>query len=235
MLSLISLRLLGRRRELGLTQEEVAFKAKLSLRNYQRLESGRHTPKLDSLFKVCMTLKIEIEELIKRDSIERGIFQYRIDCLTRLENTFLKDICIFNEEDIKSFYEAIELREKAHFDQGLSSLSNHILNSDSINIATREKNYFCNSTQKALGYEKNFTLTDDFMGSSQIADNIWNDILRSNQHLLNIETTIHTEKSQKDIQALFYVEDFSADNPRGFWICRDMTQYKSLIKKLSKC
>jgi transcriptional regulator with XRE-family HTH domain len=60
-------RLRHQRLELGLTQEEAADKAGMSLKRYQHLELGiRFNPTLKTLLKLCQTLGLELADLLKK-------------------------------------------------------------------------------------------------------------------------------------------------------------------------
>ena len=53
------------RNEAGMTQERLSEKIGFSTRYYQNLESGRQSPNLVTLYKVCAHLKIDIGLLFK--------------------------------------------------------------------------------------------------------------------------------------------------------------------------
>ncbi len=55
------------RRIRKLTQSEVAYRAKISTRNYQRIESGEVIPKLDTLLDICNVLQIKLSDLFSLD------------------------------------------------------------------------------------------------------------------------------------------------------------------------
>ncbi len=56
------------RNDSALTQEEIAEIIGFSTRYYQKLESGRQSPNLVTLYQVCINLKIDISLLLKRPS-----------------------------------------------------------------------------------------------------------------------------------------------------------------------
>ena len=53
------------RKEAGLTQERLSESIGFSTRYYQNLESGRQSPNLVTLYKVCVHLKIDIALLFE--------------------------------------------------------------------------------------------------------------------------------------------------------------------------
>lgn len=53
------------RGERGLTQEQLAHKAKVSLGYLARLETGRHDPKLSTLLRIAKALGVPATELLK--------------------------------------------------------------------------------------------------------------------------------------------------------------------------
>ncbi len=55
----------GRRRELGLTQTEVADVANTTLRFLSELERGKPTARLENVMRVLVTLGIELEARIR--------------------------------------------------------------------------------------------------------------------------------------------------------------------------
>lgn len=55
------------RKKLELTQSEAAERCDLSLRMYQRLESSRGTPSIESLAKIAKGLNVKIHELFAND------------------------------------------------------------------------------------------------------------------------------------------------------------------------
>lgn len=54
---------------LGLTQEDVAHEAGLSVRHYQQLESGLGNPTFETLFNVARVLGQTVQQLL--DAIDR--------------------------------------------------------------------------------------------------------------------------------------------------------------------
>ena len=52
------------RSKLGLSQEQLAFKAELSLRTIQRIENGETVPRGDTLKRISSSLKVSPDELI---------------------------------------------------------------------------------------------------------------------------------------------------------------------------
>lgn len=48
------------------TQEEIAYKARLTLRHLQKLELGQTNPKLDTLLAVAKALKTNLQTLLDR-------------------------------------------------------------------------------------------------------------------------------------------------------------------------
>ncbi|USR78684.1 helix-turn-helix domain-containing protein [Arcanobacterium pinnipediorum] len=68
--------LVARRKELGMTQEEVAHKAQINREHYQQMEYGRSdrkrnsplNPKLGTLIRLANALRMPVEELL-RDAI----------------------------------------------------------------------------------------------------------------------------------------------------------------------
>ncbi|MGA3037452.1 MAG: helix-turn-helix transcriptional regulator [Vulcanimicrobiaceae bacterium] len=54
-----------RRRELGLTQEDVAHEAGLSVRHYQYLESGRFNPTLKTLCQLARVFAEPLDVLLR--------------------------------------------------------------------------------------------------------------------------------------------------------------------------
>jgi transcriptional regulator with XRE-family HTH domain len=57
-----------RREQLGrkATQEEIAYRARLTLRHLQKLESGQTNPKLDTLLLLAKALKTNLQTLLDR-------------------------------------------------------------------------------------------------------------------------------------------------------------------------
>jgi len=49
-----------------MTQEDVAFKAHVSVRHYQKLESGGVNPRLDTLLAVAKALQTNVQSLLDR-------------------------------------------------------------------------------------------------------------------------------------------------------------------------
>lgn len=52
------------RRSRGLTQEDMIAKG-YSYRHYQRVESGRYSPNLHTLFRLSQTFKVDVREFFK--------------------------------------------------------------------------------------------------------------------------------------------------------------------------
>jgi len=53
------------RNKMGLTQEELSAKCGFNYRFYQKLESGKHSPSLATLFRLSKALKVNLTELLK--------------------------------------------------------------------------------------------------------------------------------------------------------------------------
>ena len=49
----------------GLTQEEFAEKIDISCRYYQKLESGKYSPSLFTLYKISKNLRVDVNLLLK--------------------------------------------------------------------------------------------------------------------------------------------------------------------------
>ncbi|MCP4911711.1 MAG: helix-turn-helix transcriptional regulator [Oligoflexia bacterium] len=232
LLNILSLRLMSRRRELKLTQEEIAFKSNISLRSYQRIESGTHTPNLNSLHKISRTLLLPIEELFKLEKQEHGIFQFKIEHLSKLDSLELKELCIFDHHTIKKFYKTIEIFERMKFE--INFMKNHKLltHDDCVNLATPDFNILCNGTRDKLGYDNNKVETSKLLGSRQIADAFWDELLKSGNRLFSIETNLFTPLGQIKARSLFYLIDETNKDPKGIWIYRDISQYQTLFNKI---
>ena len=56
-------KLKSRRKEMGLTQMEVAKQAKVSVRNYQRMENGDRVPRADTAKLIAKALHTTVEKL----------------------------------------------------------------------------------------------------------------------------------------------------------------------------
>jgi len=52
------------RDKLGLTQEELSLKCGLNYRFYQKLESGKYSPSLSTVFKLSKALKVKVTDLL---------------------------------------------------------------------------------------------------------------------------------------------------------------------------
>lgn len=52
------------RKKAGLSQEELAEKAKLDLTSISEIESGLRNPSLKTIHKIALALKIQVKELI---------------------------------------------------------------------------------------------------------------------------------------------------------------------------
>ena len=65
LLERISNTLKQERKSSGFTQEELAEKVGFSTRYYQRIESGKQSVNLLTLYKVCKSLKIDVSDLFK--------------------------------------------------------------------------------------------------------------------------------------------------------------------------
>lgn len=61
--------MLDRRKELGLTQQEVADKIGISQQSYQELESGDREPMITTVIKLCKALDAPFEELFTPEVI----------------------------------------------------------------------------------------------------------------------------------------------------------------------
>jgi DNA-binding XRE family transcriptional regulator len=55
-----------RRISLKMTQEDVAWEADLSVRQYQALEAGRGNPTFKTLFSIAAVLKTTVAELLEK-------------------------------------------------------------------------------------------------------------------------------------------------------------------------
>ena len=64
------------RQQLGLTQEQVARKANISVISYQRIEYGTQTPSLKTAFLIAETLNSTVEKLFRK-SISQKLFACR--------------------------------------------------------------------------------------------------------------------------------------------------------------
>jgi transcriptional regulator with XRE-family HTH domain len=60
-----------RRMSLRLTQEDVAWEADLSIRQYQSLEAGRGNPTYKTLYSVAAVLKTTVADLLEKTAIRR--------------------------------------------------------------------------------------------------------------------------------------------------------------------
>lgn len=56
-------KLIKRREELGLTQQQVSDRAKISIRAYQKYEYGHAKPKVSSAFKIAKVLGATVEQI----------------------------------------------------------------------------------------------------------------------------------------------------------------------------
>tara|TARA_B100000678_G_C17851150_1_gene359226 strand:- start:278 stop:502 length:225 start_codon:yes stop_codon:yes gene_type:complete len=65
LLKVLSNRLKSKRKELKLTQKEVAYSIGMEEQNYRRIENGLTNPTLLTLSKVAEALKCEVPELLK--------------------------------------------------------------------------------------------------------------------------------------------------------------------------
>ncbi|NBT59737.1 XRE family transcriptional regulator [bacterium] len=54
------------RKECGLTQEEMSRKGGFNYRFYQKLESGKYSPNLYTLFRIAKTQGVKISDLLDR-------------------------------------------------------------------------------------------------------------------------------------------------------------------------
>lgn len=61
-----------RRQESGLTQEDAAHDADLSVRHYQSLESGTLNPSFGVILRVCRALRVAPHDLIREFEAEAG-------------------------------------------------------------------------------------------------------------------------------------------------------------------
>jgi transcriptional regulator with XRE-family HTH domain len=52
------------REELGMTQEELAFKSHMAVRTMRAIESGKRRIRIDTLHKICKALKTTASELL---------------------------------------------------------------------------------------------------------------------------------------------------------------------------
>ena|SRR5665647_2132423 len=57
------------RKEMGLTQDEVAAKAGMKQQALSRMEREKHVPSLESLFKVLSVLNLDLQ-LVKKENVE---------------------------------------------------------------------------------------------------------------------------------------------------------------------
>ena len=60
-------KLLEIRKEKGLSQKEVAEKAKICIRNYQNYEYGKALPKVEIALKLAEILEKSVEEIFKEE------------------------------------------------------------------------------------------------------------------------------------------------------------------------
>jgi len=56
------------RKESGLTQEEMSVKGGFNYRFYQKLESGKYSPNLYTLFRLSKTFRVPISDLVASNS-----------------------------------------------------------------------------------------------------------------------------------------------------------------------
>jgi transcriptional regulator with XRE-family HTH domain len=61
----------GARKAAGISQEEVAFEAKLDRTYISQLENGHKSPTVDVLFRICPVLGMTVSELIAQ--VERSL------------------------------------------------------------------------------------------------------------------------------------------------------------------
>lgn len=54
------------RKESGLTQEEMSRKGRFNYRFYQKLESGKYSPNLYTLFRIAKSNGVKISDLLDR-------------------------------------------------------------------------------------------------------------------------------------------------------------------------
>jgi transcriptional regulator with XRE-family HTH domain len=64
MVSKIAANIAAIRKRRGITQEEMADHG-YSYRHYQRIESGKHSPSLYTLFRLSQTFKVDINDFLK--------------------------------------------------------------------------------------------------------------------------------------------------------------------------
>jgi len=62
---IISERLRAERQNTGLSQEKLAWKAGLSSRYYQSIESGTNQPSLAALFRLCKAMGISYTDILQ--------------------------------------------------------------------------------------------------------------------------------------------------------------------------
>lgn len=55
-----------RRTELGLTQEDVAYQSRVSVRHYQKLEAGGTDPRLTTLYALAKVLKTTAQRILDK-------------------------------------------------------------------------------------------------------------------------------------------------------------------------
>lgn len=56
------------RKDLGLTQEEMSAKGGFNYRFYQKLESGKYSPNLYTLFRLAKTFRVKVTELLESNN-----------------------------------------------------------------------------------------------------------------------------------------------------------------------
>ena len=54
-----------RRKELGVSQEQVAFQAEISVTYLSQIEGGQRNPSLETLFRLSTALKLELPDLVR--------------------------------------------------------------------------------------------------------------------------------------------------------------------------
>lgn len=213
-----------KRSEMKMTQEEIAKLTELGSRSYQRIEAGKISPNLKSIFKISKTLNIPLENLVSssHDFIMQENFHLKkYPCIP-------DEIYSFTNEQLLDFTKFILTKHKHNF---LLHHFSDIKKSTSVNYACPEYFLFNKKSAQDLNIstirikEQLFNITNQ---------HLWDIFLKSSQNYFYVRSKIKLGEYSYDVASLFHIISRDSKKPEAVWIFKDLTEMKKIITNFKK-
>lgn len=104
--AILGLRIMQRRKQLGINQSELAEQIGLSEHQISNIETGRSYPRMKSFIKICQILDVNADYFLSgsmKDEIDQNIIDMVISCTPEEQKTIWKllDAYIHREDDTR--------------------------------------------------------------------------------------------------------------------------------------